>query len=612
MRIKYFTSVVCIASLLLFAACGGDEKEVKLNQTQETIEMGNKIEKVEDAKSLDPSWRKENVLVFHTLGDPGDMHPTNGNTAQRQEITLYTQVFLTNTDFQKLDLYPQLAAAKPEISADGLEYIYALKDYLKWDDGSPITAEDVAFSFKANVCPLVNNPQAKPYLESIKDIKVISPTKVVFVMRDNYIQNLYIMTDFPLMQRTYFDKENLLSNYTFDQFLDKKFVADKDAKLKAWAAEFNSPKYGHTPENIVGAGPYKIESWESGRTITLVKKKNHWTEGRPGLFENAFPDKIIYKINTDLNSTKLEFLNQVYDGTASIDIKTMLELKEDPKFVKHFNHKFMDTYNYTFIGMNTKPDGVKHSKIFTDAKTRRAMALLIPYNDINTIVNKNIYDRIATPVSKWKDDCNKDLKLIETNIEEAKKLLLEAGWKDSDGDQILDKMVDGKKLDFKFKINYMTTTPAWETTSKLIAENMRKANVIAELNGLEFGTFITGIVSHDFDMMISTVSGSAGPDDFKQLWHTESWITNGSNNVGFGNAKTDAIIEKLRIAPLGEERNKLSKELQQIIYDEQPCIFMFGQKRRVIMHKRFGNQEYYYEKPGVLLNNMKLISASPN
>jgi peptide/nickel transport system substrate-binding protein len=167
MRIKFFTSVVCIASLVLFAACGGDEKEVKLNQTQETIEMGNKIEKVEDAKSLDPSWRKENVLVFHTLGDPGDMHPTNGNTAQRQEITLYTQVFLTNTDFQKLDLYPQLAAAKPEISADGLEYIYALKDYLKWDDGSPITAEDVAFSFKANVCPLVNNPQAKPYLESI-------------------------------------------------------------------------------------------------------------------------------------------------------------------------------------------------------------------------------------------------------------------------------------------------------------------------------------------------------------------------------------------------------------------------------------------------------------
>jgi ABC-type transport system substrate-binding protein len=72
------------------------------------------------------------------------------------------------------------------------------------------------------------------------------------------------------------------------------------------------------------------------------------------------------------------------------------------------------------------------------------------------------------------------------------------------------------------------------------------------------------------------------------------------------------LLEKLRIAPLGEERNKLSKELQQIIYDEQPCIFMFGQKRRVIMHKRFGNQEYYYEKPGILLNNMKLISASPN
>jgi hypothetical protein len=100
MRIKYFTSIISIASLTLFTACGGDEKEVKLNQTQDTIEMGDKIEKFEDAKNFNPSWKKENVLVFHTLGDPGDMHPTNGNTAQRQEITLYTQVFLTNTDFK--------------------------------------------------------------------------------------------------------------------------------------------------------------------------------------------------------------------------------------------------------------------------------------------------------------------------------------------------------------------------------------------------------------------------------------------------------------------------------------------------------------------------------
>ncbi|MBK6834698.1 MAG: hypothetical protein IPG89_10645 [Bacteroidetes bacterium] len=51
MKIKYFTSIVGIASLALFTACGGDEKEVKLNQTQETIEMGNKIEKFEDAKT---------------------------------------------------------------------------------------------------------------------------------------------------------------------------------------------------------------------------------------------------------------------------------------------------------------------------------------------------------------------------------------------------------------------------------------------------------------------------------------------------------------------------------------------------------------------------------
>lgn len=168
-----------------------------------------------------------------------------------------------------------------------------------------------------------------------------------------------------------------------------------------------------------------------------------------------------------------------------------------------------------------------------------------------------------------------------------------------------------KKVDLKFKLSYMATSPVWETVAKLISENMRKAGVAADIQGMEVGSFLTGCMSHDFDMMLFALEGSIGPEDYKQVWHTESWLNSGSNYSGFGNAKTDAMIEKLRTLPIGEDRNKLSKEIQQIIYDEQPCIFMFGQKRRVVMHRRFGNQEYYYEKPGIMLNNLKLISTTP-
>ncbi|HLC83647.1 MAG TPA: ABC transporter substrate-binding protein, partial [Bacteroidia bacterium] len=204
-----------------------------------------------------------------------------------------------------------------------------------------------------------------------------------------------------------------------------------------------------------------------------------------------------------------------------------------------------------------------------------------------------------------------DLKLIETNVEEAKKLLAEAGWKDSNGDQVLDKMIDGKRVDFKFEIKYMTTTPVWEENAKLMAESMAKANVIAQLVPLQYATWSQEVHNHDFDMMISSWAGSSQPEDMKQIWHSGNWANKGSNFVGFGNAESDALIDSSRVELNEEKRIVMMKKIQSLIYDEQPYIFMFASKRRVIAHKRFGNQEYYYEKPGLLLNNLKLISATP-
>ncbi|MCD6068096.1 MAG: extracellular solute-binding protein [Bacteroidetes bacterium] len=606
-KIGFFAIVI---SAVMLVSCGNEEeKEVKATQEATKINEGKMVEKIADATTWDPSWKTANTVIYHILGEPNDMHPTNGLSAMRQEITLYTQVYLMNTDLPNLNLMPQLAASMPEISANELEYTYTLNDYMKWDDGSLITPEDVVFTYKVNKCPLVNNPHAKPYLEMIKEVVVIAPNKIKMVMAQKYIQNASISTDYVILQRSFWDPANVLAKYSFQQFNDPKFVADKNEDLKKWSADFNSNDNGHKIDRLAGAGPYYIEKWDVGQSITLAKKKNHWSEGRTGLYEMANPEKIIFKVNQDANSIKNDFLNQVFDVTGSVDIGVLLDLQKDSLFNKNYNARFMNTYNFTYVGMNMKPDGVKHKKIFDDVKVRKAMAMLIPYDNINKIANKGVYERIVGPVSPMKPEYNKDLKLIEMDVEAASKLLAEAGWKDSDGDQVLDKLIDGKKTDFKFRFNYMATSPAWETSAKLIAENMQKAKIVVELEKLQLNVFIEHVHSHDFDMMIMPLSGTSVPEDFKQVWHTESWLNNGSNYFGFGNAKSDALIEKIRITLDEAEHTRLVKELQQIIYDEQPCVFMYAQKRRIVVHKRFGNQEFYFDKPGVLLNRLKLIPA---
>lgn len=592
------------------ASCGGGDSSL-VNTNSENVTAGElKYIKIEDAKDFLSSWSKDNVIIFHDIGEPDDMHPTNGTSAQRNEIFGYTQITLIATDYENLTIRPAAVKSLPTVSENGKEYTYELRNNIKFDDGSPLTMEDVIFTFKANKCPLTNNPHAKPYLDNLVEIQIdkTNPNAFKIIMKEKYIQNISFLTDYPIMQRTFFDKKNVLAKYTFAQLDDKKFQADQQKDLNEWGTEFNSNKYSRDPEFLVGAGQYRFEKWDAGQTITLVRKENHWTKGSTYMYETSFPDKIIFKINKDANSQMLEFKSQALDASAYLSTKTLLELQNDTNFNKNYNSRFTDTYNYQYIAMNMKPDGVKHKKIFTDKKVRRAMAMLTPLDDMNKVVNKGKNKRMIGPVSPLKLEYNTDLKLILFDIEGAKKLLDEAGWKDTDGDNIRDKIIDGEKVKMEFNLNYMTAQIDWKDIAQMTSEQMYKAGVKANINPLDFAVLYDVAKKHDFDMMIAAWAGNFAPEDYTQIWHTSSWASQGSNFPGFGNAESDALIDSIKYTLVDTKRYAMIKKLQTIIYDEQPYIFMFASLRRNVIHKRFGNQEMYFERPGVWLSNLRLLS----
>ena len=619
-----FANIKPALQLLVFTAltsfitsCGGNDasKDGKTNEDSKNVSANQiKYIKIEDATSFLPSWSKENVLVYNVVGEPDEMHPTNGLLVYRSEIMGFTQVYIIGTDFQTLTLRPIAVKAMPKISENGKEYTYEVRNDIKFDDGSKLSVEDILFTFKANKCPLTNNPSAKTYLDNLVDILVdkANPNVFTIVMKEKYIRNISFLTDFPIMQRTFFDPKNVLSKYTFAQLDDKKFKADEHNDMADWATEFNSPKYSRDPKYTVGAGPYRMEKWDAGQSITLVKKKNHWTEGMTAMYYTSYPDRIIFKINKEPNSQILEFKAQTIDGSASLSNKTLLELQGDTTFNANYNSRFTDTYNYGYLAMNMKPDGIKHKKYFVDKKVRRAMALLTPLDDINRIQNKGKNKRITGPVSFLKPEYNTDLKLIPFDIEAAKKLLDEAGWKDTDGDNIRDKIIDGEKVKMEFMLGYFTTSAEWKDVAKMVSEQMYKAGVSAILDPMDPSVMVEQASNHNFDMIIASWAGNVFPEDYTQLWHTSAWASKGSNFTGFGNAETDALIDSMKYTLDPTLSIPMLKRFQAIVYDEQPYIFMFAGLRRNVIHKRFGNQEMYFERPGVWLSNLRLLSPSGN
>jgi peptide/nickel transport system substrate-binding protein len=549
-----------------------------------------------------------NTLVVHTLSEPEDMHPTNGASAVRAEINLYTNLSLLRLNYKTGELLPCLAKALPVVSSDGLNYNYELKSDMTWDDKSPITANDIAFTTKASKCLYTNNIGLKPYWENIEDIILDSKNDKKFTvkMKRPYILNTWFWTDFPIIQAAFYDKQNVLAKYSNAQLTDSTFLKSKQ-DIKQWANEFNSPKYSTNPDFMSGAGPYKITKWDKGVSITLEKKKNHWSENcQENWYCQANADKIILKLNSNNASALLELKNGLIDVSTMIDYSSFTELSKDDKFTQNYTLKLADTYNYTYVAMNMKPDGKTHKKLFTDVAVRKAMALLTPYDQINKTLYENNNKRVVGPISPNKIDFNTDLKPLQYNVTQAKELLTQAGWADTDNDQVLDKIIDGEKIKFEFNINFMSGSKVWEDLAKQLAESFGKANIYVMLNPLDYNGFFNAVTGHQFDMSISAWQSSATPEDFSQLWSSASWTNNGLNFTGFGSTQSDALIDSINISVNETKRIELSKRFQKLVYDEQPYIFMFTQTRRVIVNKKWDNLEIYTEYPGVLLNTLKL------
>ncbi len=125
---------------------------------------------------------------------------------------------------------------------------------------------------------------------------------------------------------------------------------------------------------------------------------------------------------------------------------------------------------------------------------------------------------------------------------------------------------------------------------------------------LDVAVFLDRARNHDFDMLMSVWSTSAAPEDFTQLWHSESWKQHGDNYSGFGNSLSDQLIDSIKYTIDDSLRTILDQRFQQMVVDDMPYAFLFNSQRRVAVHKRFNHINLYYEKPGLLLHTLRLAT----
>ncbi len=552
-------------------------------------------------------------LTIHELGDPDGMNPVTSTAANALYMhnNIYSKLLVY--DQQDLELTAQLAVSRPEIVAledgpyaGGMSLTYEIYAEATWDNGTPITAEDYVFTLKAIKNPKVNSAQIRPYFEFIDEIKIDPNNNKKFTI---YSKERYFRAEESSGQETFvlpeyhYDPEGLMREFTLEQLSNPGNFETlmRDPKIIRFAENFNDPKFDREKDQIVGSGPYAFVEWTTGQRVVLERKENWWGDKIKGnKMLEAYPPKIIYKTLPDLNAAIINAKDGSLDVIRSIQPTKFIDLKDDNNFNSKFDLSTPDQFAYHYIGFNSKKPQ------FEDKRVRRAIAHLIDRDEMIGSIFEGMAIKTNSPINPKKSYYNTELPDIEYDTELAKKLLAEAGWKDVDGDNILDKTIRGKKESMKIEYKYNQGHMVRKNIGQLLKDEAKRVGIEVTLTPVDFPTLLEDADKRNFDMIALAWVETPGLDDMKQIWHSDADKEGGSNRVGFGSPESDKIIDEIRVTLDPEVRKQLYFKIQQIIYDEQPYVFLFVPSELIAIHNRFDGTETSPMRPGYRAARFKL------
>ncbi len=446
------------------------------------------------------------------------------------------------------------------ISKDGKTFEFTLRDGVKWHDGKPLTIQDVKFSFEAYSDPkdTYKNAHHRPYYENIKSAEITGPNKIKFTVGTVYFNNFTQVAGMPIVP----------------MHLHK--GASKE-QLKV------------LNKTLIGTGPYMLKEFDRSKRVVLTANPNWWGRTEKHLAGMYNFQTITMRFIKDatiamrsLENGEIDFHGMQPDEYVQKAVgpkwgKAVHKVKTQSKAVS----------GYTFVGFNlTNP-------IFKSVKTREALVHLF---DREKMIKKLLFDMslpATGPLYQQSDYADPSVKPIPFDPKLALKKLNEDGWKDSDGDKILDKMIDGKLVKLSFTI--LEPLPDYVKFLTTFQEDARKAGVDVQIKVVEWNAFIKLLDERKFEALRLAWGGGDLDWDPKQIWHSESIANQGSNFVGYSNPKVDKLIDDARLIMDKKERVTKLREVYRLIANDVPYIFLFNGKYKLYGHtNRIGREKDTY------------------
>jgi len=518
------------------------------------------------------------TLLLSTTSDPKSFNEIIAKESSTSRAIGFLFEGLTKTNGVTTEVEPCLAE-EWNISGNGLVWTFFLRKDVKWFDGKPFTSDDVLFTYNS----LIYN---KDIPSSARDIFTIEDKQIKFEKIDDYTVKLTLPIAFAPLLRL------------LGQSILPKHALEEAVK----AGKFNSTWGVDTlPSKIIGTGPFMLTEFKPSERLVYTKNPNYWQKDKEGK-SLPYIDKIVSLIVEKDDIQLVQFESKEID-VLSIREKDFAYLKKKEQKGNYTVYDCGPSFGTNFISFNQNPNVVKQPKLswFRDKNFRKAIAQSI---DKQTIIN-NVMNGIGYPQDAAMEKAavifhNPFVTRYEYDLNEAKRILVDAGYKDNDGDGIIEDK-GGNPIKFTLITNADNTIR--QSIGTIIVTDLKKLGMDVSFTPMEFNSMVTKLTStYDWDAVLIGLTGDVEPHGGKNVWTTDGHLH--LWNMKPTDAKQLKIWEKYLPSwetELDSIFNKGVSELdvakrkalywrwQEIVAEELPVIYTVNGAALHGVRNRFGN-----------------------
>ncbi|MFB9325120.1 peptide-binding protein [Paenibacillus aurantiacus] len=535
-------SILALAGTVLAGCSGNNNSNSGTNEPAKTNNTTTNAPangtKTEDPATPDPNTPVDGgELVVSSFSDIVSVNPIYYSDTASGDAAYLIQANLYDLD-RKGNVAAEpwsLAAELPQVSEDGLTYTIKLKKEAKWNDGTPVTADDVIFTFDT-----VRNPDAaSPGFGNYDKIDTITKTDdqtVVIKLKQVFSPFLYSLN-------TALVPAHIL----------------KDVPVK----ELEKNAYGSDPAKTVTNGPWKWTEWKNGQYLTFEADPNYWGP-KPHI------QKITYKIYADQNTEVQALLKGDVDLTQAIP----LPMLDTVKAKDNIDVILAPGPQYEYMAFNFKDENFASKKSpFAGIKTRQAIATALNRQGMVDNILKGTGTPLNAPFlpGSWADP-GENATAYPYDVEKAKALLAEDGWVPGK-DNILEK--DGQR--FSFELQYNAGNSRREQVAAVIQQNLKDVGIEVKPKGIDFAAWIDqNVTPGKFEaILLSWSLNNPDPNGNESIFSSKYNPPTGQNVGWYKNEKLDELWVKGYSTADQEERKKIYAEAGKEISTDLPYVFLY-------------------------------------